>query len=154
MKSIQIEVPEGKVANQENKNGSIIVTFKDKPNGDILDRINSVEDALNEAEEQTKQDYLKAIGGYTTPDRVAEEDLKLIIKVVNEGTVFDYANTNQKKWFPVFKYSPGSGFVFTFSFFNCGYSFTFSGSRLCFSTEKQCETIAKRFIEKYNRMLL
>lgn len=151
---IKIKIQEGKTAIQESKNGSIVISFKDKPKGEILDRINAVEDALGEADEQTKQDYLKAIGGYTTPDRTAEEELKLIIKVVNEDVIFDYADPNQKKWFPVFRYSPGSGFVFAHSL--CGYSYSYadSGSRLFFSTEKKCETIAKRFIEKYNRMLL
>ena len=127
---------------------------KDCFSGNILDRINSVEDALSEADELTRQDFLKAIGGYTTPDRIAEEELKLIIKVINEGVVFDYSDINQKKWYPVFEFIPGSGFVFAHSYFSCDLTSAAVGSRLCFSDEKKCEAIAKRFIEKYNRMLL
>jgi hypothetical protein len=133
----------------------LIDTFgKNVFSGSILDRINSIEDALNEADDETRNDYLQAISGYTTPDRLAEEQLKLIIKVVNEGVKFDYGNLNQKKWFPVFKFSPGVGFVFTYSYYACANAHTYSGSRLCFVDEKRCETIAKRFIKEYNTMLL
>jgi hypothetical protein len=129
-------------------------SFGTSVKGNILDRINSVDDALKEADSEIRDDYLQAISGYTTPDRIAEEQIKLIIKVVNEGVKFDYGDTNQKKWFPVFKYSPGVGFVFTYSYYLCDHSITLSGSRLCFVDEKRCETIAKRFIKEYNTMLL
>ena len=123
--------------------------------GHILDRINSVEDALKEADTETRNDYLQAISGYTTPDRIAEENIKLIIKVVNEGTKFDFSDRSQKKWFPVFYWSPGVGFVFSYShYYFFDRTYTYSGSRLCFLDEKRCETIAKRFIKEYNTMLL
>ena len=52
----------------------------------IIDRVKTFEDALALADEQTREEYLKSVKGYNTKDEIAYKKLKLIAKVVNEGT--------------------------------------------------------------------
>ncbi len=154
MTIIKIEIPEGKIASQESKNGSIVITFKDKPKGNILERIKTFDDAFNEADEKTRQKYLKSIqGGNDSADDLARKKLKLIIKVINEGVVFDYSDTNQKKWYPWFQWVSGSGFVFSISYFDYSLTFTSVGVRLCFSTQEKCNYVAKQFNDLFNDFL-
>ncbi|MEI7727605.1 MAG: hypothetical protein WCK09_21030, partial [Bacteroidota bacterium] len=78
---------------------------KEMFSGKIIDRINTFEDAYENADDKTRQrydDFLKSDSS-NYPDRLAYEQLILIIKVVNEDWVPDFKNENQYKYYPWFK---------------------------------------------------
>ena len=84
-------------------------------------------------------------------DEIVYKKLKVIVKVINGGWVPDWANTNQKKWWPWFNLS--SGFGFSGSTYDYGSAFTYVGSRLCFESEKKCDHAAIQFIQLYKEFL-
>lgn len=117
----------------------------------IIDRVTSVEDAWELADEQTRKEC--QVFPTDTPDVVAYKNLKLIIKVINEDFIPDWKNTNQRKWFPVFNLASGSGFVFSGSDYLCTNTYSYVGSRLCFETEEKSNYVANHFIELYKSLL-
>lgn len=122
-------------------------------NGKIIDLINSFEDAFDHADEETRVDYGKAIAGFTTPDRVALEKLRLIAKVLRGIWIPDYNNINEQKWEPYFKWVSGSGFVFTRSGYGCSATVSGVGSRLCFPDKETSDHFGKQFIQLHNEVL-
>lgn len=117
----------------------------------IIDRVTSVEDAWELADEQTRKGC--QVFPTDTPDVVAYKNLKLIIKVINEDFIPDWKNTNQRKWFPVFNLASGSGFVFSFSDYIFTYSDSVVGSRLCLETEEKSDYVGNHFIELYKSFI-
>jgi hypothetical protein len=115
--------------------------------------IESVEDALKRVDEPTLQEYLKSIDGFNTPDERAYKDKKLVAKALRGDWEPDYENRNQDKWEPFFYWSPGSGFVFTDSFFIFGSTITDSGSRLCFPNKEMSDYFGKQFIDLHRTYL-
>jgi len=110
-------------------------------------------DALNRVDEKTRQEYQKSIEGYNTPDELAYKELKLEAKAIRGDWEPDWVDSRQKKWFPVFYWSPGVGFVFTHSFYYYDDSATNSGSRLCFPNKEQADHFGKQFIEIHRKYL-
>jgi len=86
-----------------------------------------------------------------TPDEIAYKKLKLIARAINNGWVPNWKNENEKKWWPWFNLSSGSGF----SNSDYGYSGTTSGvgSRLCFESEEKSEYTANQFLDLYRDLL-
>jgi hypothetical protein len=119
--------------------------------GKITDRVKTFEDALDEADEETKRRYQETINDDDTPDECAFKKLKLIIKVINEGWSPNWEDTNEKKWYPWFKVS--SGFGFSDSDYFCTSAGTNVGSRLCFSSEEKSDYVAQQFIDLYKEFL-
>ena len=113
----------------------------------IFNKIKTFEDACKESGITEDQVFSTT----DTPDEKAYKKLKQIIKVINEGWVPDWNNSNQRKWYPWFYLS--SGFGFSYSFYSCDYTDSSVGSRLCFETEEKCDYVAKQFIEIYEEFL-
>ena len=84
-------------------------------------------------------------------DEVAYKKLKVIAKAINQNWTPDWDNANQQKWWPYFKLS--SGFCFSYSAYDCVYTVTFVGSRLCFESEAKCTYAAKQFLDIYEQFI-
>lgn len=84
-------------------------------------------------------------------DEIAYKKLKVIVKAINQGWTPDWANTNQRKWWPWFKLF--SGFVFSGSGYGYDGASAGVGSRLCFESEEKSDYAAKQFIDLYEQLL-
>ena len=83
---------------------------------------------------------------------VFENKLALIYRVFNGDWKPDFANTNQKKWFPVFYYDLKKGFVLgnvRYAYF----AYTSVSSRLCYENEEKAIHGCKYGIKIYNDYL-
>jgi hypothetical protein len=81
-----------------------------------------------------------------SPDTIAYQRIKTIIKAINGDWIPDYANPSQYKWAPWFRYDPSiSGF--RFYDWNCDDVATYSsgGSRLCMETEEKANYVGKQW---------
>jgi len=107
----------------------------------ILDRINSFEDALAEKGMKPEDVIMNPNGPVR---RIALDKLEFIIEVVNEGFIADYTNGNQKKWRPYFVFS-SSGFGFSASVFNFTHTAAHCGSRLCMKDQLTCDHVRTKF---------
>jgi hypothetical protein len=122
----------------------LIETFgKECFSGKIIDRIKTFEDACHEL----GIDPDNVEHSYDSEDEFAYKKLKLIAKVLNEGWEPNWNDRNERKWWPWFKWSSGSGFGFSHS--NCAYVITLTsvGSRLCLKTEELANYFGRQFIE-------
>ena len=119
----------------------------------IIDRINSLQDAYNEVDDATRAKYDREHGYDLSDDILADIEAKLIAKAL-QGEWEANFEVNQENWYPWFKYSAGSGFGFTFSDFGYGVTYTGVGSRFCFKDEKTSNHFGCQFIEIHRRRLL
>jgi hypothetical protein len=117
----------------------------------ITDRVKTFEDAYMEADNATKKEYDLSTGG--TEDEVAYRQLKLIARVLRGDWKPNWNDSNEKKWFPWFQWSSGSGFGFSGSI--CAYvsTVTYVGSRLCFPTKELSDYFGEQFIEIHRKLL-
>jgi hypothetical protein len=89
-----------------------------------------------------------------SPDTIAYQRIKTIIKAINGDWIPDYANPSQYKWAPWFRYDPSiSGFRFFDSTFDYVLTLSTGGSRLCMETEEKANYVGKQFIDLYNQFL-
>lgn len=151
MKKIEIEIPNGKKATQETKDGCIIIKFEDEWNP--LSPSNTYDDFHTHAIHSTLKEC--HIYPSDTPDVVAYKKLKLIIKVINEGWKPDWSDGSQKKYYNWFGVLPsGSGFDDSITDYYYSGTITSVGSRLCFESSEKCEYVAKQFKHLYEQYLL
>lgn len=115
----------------------------------IIDRIKTYNDAWEEADQKTREEY--EILPTDTNFIVAVKKLALIAEVLSEGWTPDWNNSSQKKWYPFFNLS--SGFGFSPSDFNSTLTNACVGSRLCFEKEEKATYAGKQFIEIYKDFL-
>jgi len=127
---------------------TLIDTFgKETFSGKIMDRVKTLNDAIAEADEETRRKYLQSIEGYNTPDEIAYKQKKIICKILRCEWEPDWNDGNQKKWYPWFRWSAGSGFDFAHSYFDFGNSDSIVGSRLCFPDKETSDYFGKQFID-------
>lgn len=81
---------------------------------------------------------------------VAEQELVVVIKAVNEQWVADYDNHNQTKWFNWWYL--GKDFRLNLSYYR--YSTSFVSSRLCFKTESDLKEATTKFLDIYKKSRL
>ena len=124
----------------------------------ITDRVKSYEDACEvagvEPIEAIQLSSLKGFVGLTNKDidaLKATAEMYLITRVLNEGWVPDWSNTNQYKYYPWLKYS-SAGFGFSSDGYAYVHSTTTVGSRLCFKSKELAEYAGKQFQAQYNRI--
>ena len=123
----------------------------------IMDRIKTFEDALALADEKTREEYLKSVEGFNTPDEIAYKKLKLITKVVNEGWVADYKNPLQHKYFlcgGTLYNGALAGLLCAYCDFSSGASYVTVGSRLNFKSREIAEYMGRQFVDLWNDYLL
>lgn len=85
----------------------------------------------------------------------AVHQLITISEVINEGWVPDYANTNQRKYYPWFEWKKlsagGSGF--SYGDYYIDRSFSTVGARLSYETAEKAEYAGTKFIHLYRIFL-
>jgi hypothetical protein len=83
---------------------------------------------------------------------VAHTKLVIIAEALNEGWVPDWSDNDQRKYYPFFDLSSGSGL----SFYDYGYNYSGSyvGSRLCFKSGDLATYAGKQFTELYKQAWL
>lgn len=86
-----------------------------------------------------------------TKDEIAYKQLKVIVQALNEGWKPNWADTNQRKWYPYFQYK--SGFGFSLTYYGRWHAVTVVGSRLCFKSSDLAEYAGKQFESIYNDFL-
>ncbi|WP_317899446.1 hypothetical protein [Aurantibacillus circumpalustris] len=121
-----------------------------KVNLKITDRVKNFADAFRIA---GASNDLKTILDYNGQDKdmiaaQAHAKVGIIAKALNEGWFPDFSNSNQVKYYPWLKYSPGVGF-------SCGVCVGDNadsgvGSRLCFKSEELARYAAEQFKDIYN----
>lgn len=72
-----------------------------------------------------------------------------------DGFLPDFSDTEQEKWFPLFRYNKYSDwFVFNKTINSPNYAFLYFGSHFCFKTEKRAEQFGKQFEDLFNKVLM
>ena len=122
----------------------------------ITDRVKTLEDALEIAGEEASVE-IRIIISYNGKDKdlIAASlfaKLTLIVRVLNEGWVPDWRNSNQYKYYPYFK-AKEAGFGFSDASYAYWDTLTFVGSRLCFKTSELAMYAGKQFETIYNEFL-
>ena len=113
--------------------------------------IKTFDDACKVCETTENDFYLKFSDKLLDHDTFAYEQLKVVVKAINQGWTPDWDNTDQRKWWPYFNLS--SGFGFSRSYFAYGFANTDVGSRLCFETSEKSIYAANQFIDLYKEFL-
>ena len=164
MKTITIEIPDGKKAEWVN---GVLTLVDDKPQ-EPNEQIPTFADAIRFLGfgEFDNEDYLSYMQGFPVPILVNDED---IIRKINayaklitiatawnkiDGFVAYWENTSQYKYFPLFEYSrDAAGFVCVST--TCATTTVDAGidSRLCFMTRERAEQFGKQFIDLWNDLL-
>ena len=124
-------------------------TFK----SNVIDRIKTFEDAYEEADKKTRDEFDQQIHPNLSEHIVARLKLILIAKVLRGEWEPDFSNSNQEKWFPWFKFSADSGFVFSDSHYGYDGTHASVGSRLCSPTQELSDYFGKQFIELHRKHL-
>ena len=108
---------------------------------DMMSRIKSMEDVCNE--KGLNPDFAKRLSAF--------EKMELIVDVLNEGWVPDYGNGKQPKYYPWFKYVPGSGW----SYHGCDGEGTGAavGARLVFKSAELAKYAGEQFLDIYSDFL-
>lgn len=134
-----------KKADQRGKKNLQKFFNKEALEGDIFDRIQSLEDVYKICKERP------VINKTDTEDEVAYKILKLVVKAYNGDWEADFNNPNQPKWEPVFNMK--GGFGFSRSSAGYGYDFAIIGARLCYRDKKTCDTAVTKFLSIYKQYL-
>lgn len=115
----------------------------------IMDKVKTYQDAVAFADAATLQEC--SIYPTDTHDIVVYKKLKLIERVLNEGWLPDWNNTEQYKYYPYFAVSGG----FDFSLSDCCAASTGTdvGSRLCFHSRDLAVYAGKQFTQLYQYFL-
>lgn len=84
--------------------------------------------------------------------QIAAAKLMIINWVMAEGRVFDWKNSNQRKWMPFFWMNGPSGFRFDGSAY--GGTDTYVGSLLYYFSEKESDHVGQTFEDLYRDMMV
>jgi len=119
----------------------------------MKNQVKSFEEAYQLLDPIAQKRYDETLSVLNTPDEVAYKKLKLIAQVLRGDWVPYWSNTDQRKWFPIFEWSAGSGIGFSDSDFGYSDAVTTVGSRLCFPTQEMSDYFGRQFIEIHREML-
>lgn len=163
MKTIKLQIPDGKKAEWVN---GVLTLVDDKPQ-EPNEQIPTFADARKfltelyqeipayKKEEETST-LLKEINPNNIKALIAYNRLCTIAQAWNkiDGFVADFSNARQKKFFPWFEYSKdAAGFVFALTSYSTTSSPASIGSRLCFKTSERASQFGKQFIDLWNDAL-
>lgn len=156
MKTITIEIPDGKKAEWVN---GVLTLVDDKPQ-DPNEKIPTFADAImylgleKDGEDspinwiRKDEAMIKKVEAYTKLQTIATAWNKI------DGFVADWEDTNQYKYFPWFEYSrDAAGFVCTNTLSTATVASANYGSRLCFMTRERAKQFGEQFIDLWNDLL-
>ncbi|WP_314060110.1 hypothetical protein [Empedobacter brevis] len=151
MKTIEIpiQVPNGFKIDSLDKEKSLI-TCSEIPKS-IIERIKTFQDAINElGEDDEDVKAYRVIENLPIPKHIiAQLQLVLIAKALNEGWTPDWSNSNQYKYYPWFDMESSSAGGFVYDAFVVWDSYSVVGSRLCFPSRELAEYAGKQFKDIY-----
>lgn len=149
METLKIEIPKGyEIAKFDTATG--VVSFKEKPKN-IKERIKDFSDVLELL--GIDVDYFEEENKGLEEDETAYRQIKLIVKVLNEGWTPDWSNSNEYKYFPWLRMSSSSGSEFSYNDYDSWATTSFVGSRLCFKSRELAEFAGKQFTEIYKQYM-
>ena len=151
-KTLQIQIPEGfKIDNFDINSG--VVKFTPIPKN-IIERIKSIDDAINELGEDDEEvaELRKLENSEITSHVLYHQQAVVIAKALNEGWIADYTNIDQTKYEPRFYYDSSAG-GFVFHDYGRWSSATSVGSRLCFHSSKLAKYFGTQFIDIHRKYL-
>lgn len=141
MKSLEVTAPEGYEIDVVNSSIYKIVFRELKK--DVIERVNSLEDAikdLGEEHEDVKQlRLLYSVQGITRKI-IAEQEIVIMVKALNEGWIPDFENGLWDKWFIWWKFESGKP---RFDNVYIRNSYADSSSRLCTKSKELALHLAK-----------
>ena len=150
-KTLQIQIPKGfKIEDFDINSGIVKFTTES-----IIERIKSIDDAINELGEEDEEvkllRFLEPIIGEET-HVYGHQEAVVIAKSLNEGWVADFSNSYQPKYEARFYYD---SFTVGFVYFACNFCTTTSsvGSSLCFPTSEIGKYFGTQFIDIYRKYL-
>jgi hypothetical protein len=118
----------------------------------VFTDIKTFDDACVACGTSEKEFYLKFSDMLLDADTFAYEQLKIVVRAINQGWYPNWNDGNQRKWYPYFNLS--SGFGFSDSLYGCEYANTSSGSRFCFETEDKASYAGQQFLAIYKEVIL
>lgn len=118
---------------------------------EIADRLQIFNDVLS-----VTNKTLKEIIPYSNPKNKSQistnagEKIKLVVEAYNEGSILDFSDANQTKYFPYFEKKAG-----VWCFRRCFHWYTTAnvGSGFHYDSSEHCEDGAKKFIDIYREWL-
>ena len=164
MKTITIEIPDGKKAEWVN---GVLTLVDDKPQ-DPNEKIKSFEDAVRflGIDEVDNVEHLFYAQGFLVSILASDEDIirkiNAYAKLITIATAWneidrfvpDWEYTSQYKYFPLFEYSrDAAGFVCTNTLSTATVASANYGSRLCFKTRERAKQFGEQFIDLWNDFL-
>jgi hypothetical protein len=150
MNTITINIPDGKEAVQEEKEGSVIITFKDKSKN-IMERVKTFQIACNLCSNDKLIDALKCAVSCNMPDHIiAHIEALIVAEVLNEGWKPDLQDHGQRKWIAYFE---KRGNEISFFGSDCYYSRTGAHLILSFRSQMLSDYFGQQFIEIHRRRL-
>jgi len=142
-------IPEGFIIDSLNENKTAI-NLKEIPKN-IKERVKTIEDAISELgadDEDIKA--LLAIKDLSIPQHIiAQLQLIIIAKALNEGWTPDWNDSNQSKYYPWFNMKSSSVGGFVCDGFDYWATISHVGSRLCFKSRELAEYAGKQFKDIY-----
>lgn len=84
---------------------------------------------------------------------IAKAKLEIIAEASQGGVVFDYDDSNERKWYPWFWLNK-PGFRFDVSFYSFTSAFACSGPRLCYLSEEDSDYHAKKHLALYKAAIV
>ena len=118
----------------------------------ITDRVKSYQDACRETgETPIDENALRAAG--VPDDEIVYKMLKTITRALNGKWKANWADGNQKKWFPWFRLS-SSGFVFDGSYYRYSDPRAGHASRLCFESDELATYAGKQFLDVWQDLIM
>lgn len=117
----------------------------------LTDRIKSYEDACAELGIEPINEAEMLSNGFRQ-DEIDRRKLETITYVFNDNEYVDWNNSDQRKYYPWFKFE-GSGFAFFGTY--CAYSFAHAGCafRLCFKRDADARYAGQQFLELYKSII-
>jgi len=82
----------------------------------------------------------------------AQYNLAVVAEAVNEGWKPDWTKVSQRKYYPWWDLSSGSGL--SFDDYVCVHSYSAVGSRLCYVSYEVAEHVAEHFKELYEDLMV
>ena len=114
----------------------------------IFDRIKTFDDVCEELGTSSTEFFNKFKG--FDENTIAFEQVKMIMKVLNEGWTPNWSDSSDGKYYPYFKMSPFGFDGTTYGHWATG---SYAGSRLCAKTDTIAEYAGRQFEEIYKKLL-
>lgn len=147
---LKIQIPNGfKIDSFDAESGEI--KFVPLPK-DIKERVKTIEDAcaLLSEDDTDVLDYRTLQNARVADHILANQELVIITKALNEGWIPDWHNEGWDKWFNWFNMTGSSSASrFSFSVSDSQLSNSDCGSRLCYKSEKLADYAGKQFEDLY-----